>query len=50
MEFTNPEAKMKLKVGETKGTDPVDNAIKIMLAFDKSCSEIKAEGRDKNDE
>ena len=36
--FKNPEADMKLKV---KGKNSVDNALKIMKAFDEACSEIR---------
>ena len=36
--FQNPEGKMKLT---TKGKNAVDNALKIMKAFDDACTEIR---------
>ena len=36
--FQNPEGRMKLTV---KGNNAVDNALKIMKAFDDACTEIR---------
>ena len=44
--FKNPEADMMLKV---KGKNSVDNALKIMKAFDEACSEIRDMEREKKD-
>lgn len=50
VDFTNPEARMKLFV-QNKTGDSVDIAIKIMKAFDEACKEIRededSEGKSK---
>jgi len=42
VDFTNPEARMKLSI-QNKTGDSVDMAIKIMKAFDEVCKEISKE-------
>ena len=42
VDFTNPEARMKLDI-KNKSGDSVDTAIKIMKAFDEACKEIRKE-------